>query len=1093
MAPRRKRDDSEEKPRPSKRGRKSIGADDLDDGGDVPLPPSGSENPKGAKAPVRARTRTSSLPESQESNMSDSSNHKLAGILNAIIIGNDTTLRNTLRTARRLQGIKLLRLVKPSLPSEPEMRLEQVVSGAAVQSRNIVAGRCRKEGNASAWRTEFKTTDNTDPPHYVLVPYSTLPEDASAKDKDKMHQELVRIYNTWPWETDEVDIPLRREIIASAASNVLAQPRQVDDVTHSNTVTYQTKVHYIDQDTGAHKRLNVSATATDEQMSQVDVPRLPVINVRNTGSGTISRRDPDNPTYLPAPTFEKKKLGKKQKSSRASQQKAEDAVYWLSAQLQGLITTESRIKELQVMYRQQIGLQRGTATQQGMYGGEAPLYRTSVLRARACSYVSPTTKVYGDLGLPKGALQLTIHSMNASRTTPVLETIVQLFCAGQDIRFAWIEAAKTADCVNNDIADGVPPSSRCDCDDTSGNEMHVCESCTRPVFCKSRSYDSLGRLVCAACYRRDQASFMSSHSSYQSLASYLAYKSLWNSFRRECAVRGFDPQEKECKSIFETAWTSLQMQLPNHGKVKGLPEDQLTTYVDQWTGLTHDIGEERTNIGRNPSHRRFVPFGITVDAIERQGRPKYKSLKHSKDNLKITSITCQYAKGQFLPGVIHEIGEFKRKSDEEQSSPQAQQQLIDKMTSMALVVLKRPFINSGRGALMAKWDKIHAESVAGAPTPNEPGPWEDAAKRFVHPHKSVPAYDPADTEGSAWSGGVWESLQKCAQSMEKYFGITLHQLSDGTRWMGTKDSNPEGLDRNGVAILCDERLARMRTVCNKKWQTKDTAVTLYLEIIFQYCCSNTPKADLQHLKKKYGDRLHLPLVLAVCSPLRFSVAHRTHGFGMLSGWVSELPTDVQERIDNDGENNMLIESWYLNSAKQDMTEEYYPVLGNILCHGNITDKAIYNPGTVPMPIYGSEPSTGELDNIEDTYAGPMLDAAAVSDDDGTAAETSAEQGEETVGEGPGDEDVEMGEGTGVIGEPVSQLQQRVEMARNTVLGNPQLAALLQNDPELEELLDNMQAIADDPSNPSAQQDMDQAMGRLYDEYITPATAGMQDD
>lgn len=62
-------------------------------------------------------------------------------------------------------------------------------------------------------------------------------------------------------------------------------------------------------------------------MCQVDIPRLSVVGVRNTSNGTIAPRDLDDSTYLAAPTFGKKKLRKKQKSSRISQHIAEDAVY----------------------------------------------------------------------------------------------------------------------------------------------------------------------------------------------------------------------------------------------------------------------------------------------------------------------------------------------------------------------------------------------------------------------------------------------------------------------------------------------------------------------------------------------------------------------------------------------------------------------------------------------------------------------------------------------------------------------------------------------------------------------------------------------
>lgn len=107
------------------------------------------------------------------------------------------------------------------------------------------------------------------------------------------------------------------------------------------------------------------------------------------------------------------------------------------------------------MSRQQIDLQKAAAGKQGLYGHGSGLYRTSAFRHQGCNYASSTTNIYRNLGLPVGALQLTIHSTNARRTTPVLETVLQKFCAGQDIRFAWVEAAKTANCIDRDITDAV--------------------------------------------------------------------------------------------------------------------------------------------------------------------------------------------------------------------------------------------------------------------------------------------------------------------------------------------------------------------------------------------------------------------------------------------------------------------------------------------------------------------------------------------------------------------------------------------------------------------------------------------------------------
>lgn len=121
----------------------------------------------------------------------------------------------------------------------------------------------RDQTTESRWVFESKTTNSTPPPHYVLVSYSTLAGNDSTDYQARIHQELVRSYNTWSWDIQQADIPLRRHVIAIAAANVFAQRMQIDSVSRSNTVTYKVGIDDIDQNTGAHKHLTVSATPTD--------------------------------------------------------------------------------------------------------------------------------------------------------------------------------------------------------------------------------------------------------------------------------------------------------------------------------------------------------------------------------------------------------------------------------------------------------------------------------------------------------------------------------------------------------------------------------------------------------------------------------------------------------------------------------------------------------------------------------------------------------------------------------------------------------------------------------------------------------------
>lgn len=846
-------------------------------------------------------------------------------------------------------------------------------------------------------------------------------------------------------------------------------------------------------DTGAHKRLTVAANATKLAVGHVTVPALPVFQIHDTGNKTIIPVTPQTPYHANAPKCEK--LGKNQVTSQKLQHTAEDAVYWLSVQLQGLVATEQRMKDLLAMYRTSIGLQKASRMQTGLYGDEADLYWTYFIIRDHSTGVAPTLRIAKDLGLTRQELMLYVHSLNASRATPIMDTVIQLFCDGHEIRYVWLEAAKIADYVNLDIADGVPPSSQCDCTaEMTGTELHACEGCGNPTLCKIRAFDSKGRLVCVRCATRDRMG-LGAHArpTNESLAASRARASFWRNFKNECRVNGMDPNSASSMQIFNTAWEELKKRLPGGGDTTQLSDQNMTDYVDEYTQLQYDLGSEVGLVGNNPSRRRYVPHGITIDAVHRQGHPDQQGLKHSVKNLRITSNACQMEKGSFNAGAIHAIGEFKRLSPEKQATEVAQNQLINVTTEMAMVNCKRRYINGGTGTAEQKYQKILAESTAGKLTPNEPGPWEQEAQQYVE--KRVTLYQGEDT--SIWEDGSWDKAQECARSTAKYFGVTLYKLPDGTFWTGTKHSNPETLiDRNGIGQFCIERLARMRIICNKKWRTVDSWYALYREIIFQYCCSKTKKPQLQWLKKKYGDRLGLPLVLTKHNPLRMSVAHRTHGFGMVFGWTSGHPTDVQDRIDNDAKNNSLLEAWGNNSAKLDMAEDYYPDLDKILCAVNITDKSIYNPD-LPLSGFVGQPllDATQLGRKQDDFFLSGLDAVEekhVLDADGDDQEGEPAGVVEDVDfdEPGGAETYGAGGGAGDAGddddEPARDFDDEFSHIYQELTKFPALSDKLSDDPDLQQLITELQ---NHGSNGDGTK-FDEIMGAIYQDFINPAKMEM---
>lgn len=876
----------------------------------------------------------------------------------------DATLRNTRRIAQHLKDSKVLRRIKAVVPKADEAKLQDIMENSpVVTGRKVRAAKRTRNNKANNWLLYFQDTGATkvfkakEPS--IQLPYEVLPSNTPAPLMDQFHEEMASYYEKYPYDVPTGSL-LARIWQGMILSRLTSRDPEIADIV-VDTRGYRIHIIYIDSDTGEVKQARTGVEPTDDATKHVNVPPLGRVHLRSVGDrvgGTLTFEHVvpgTEPSYKRAPP----ELGT---TTQKAQRDATDALRWIALQLTGTVCSVARMDVLIGRYRELVGLQPRIF--KGIYGNEAMLYYRYVRRKQGITKILISSVVARDLGIGHIILTFDVHSMNASRVTPVTETALQLYCAGEDIRVMVIESAKSSDQVNMDISEGVPPSSRCDCDDThASEEVHSCEGCDGPTICASREMDSAGRYVCKMCHTRDQTLLKDANPHHANLNKLMVNHSLQKSFRLECRFRGVDHASVPAKATLQAALLDPRLTVPN-----GKP----ASFTDSYTGKNYDnLGDERPAVGNNPSRRRVVPHQISVDACFARGAPDQKSFRHSTGNLEITTTACNTAKGRYLPGTIHEIGAYLRDPSDKNRA-----HLIKTLHSHTLVMLKErrsPSDHTSSGKSI--YNKLAAEMLCGKPARGEKGPWEQRALKYT-------AHDipPLMTGRNFWDTNTWDCLQACAKSISTFFGVELFKLKDATLWIGDDLTNPSDLNRNGVALFCMERLERMRLRCNKKWITTDTNETLYMEIVFQYCASHA-QDGFSTWKEKYGDRLGLPLIMYWNSPLRLSVAHREHGFGMLTGWPSTPPTNVQERIDNDSTNNMLIESWYVNSCKLDMDEQLYgemdDILRNVKIPKNRYDPSKAAPSGSAAMVFEDE-DTDEIDDFEGEGFNDDTDDAAAA-------------------------------------------------------------------------------------------------------------------
>ena len=345
-------------------------------------------------------------------------------------------------------------------------------------------------------------------------------------------------------------------------------------------------------------------------------------------------------------------------------------------------------------------------------------------------------------------------------------------------------------------------------------------------------------------------------------------------------------------------------------------------FRDAYTGRIETLPRETPQIGHNPRSHLGRPNTPSVDRPFNL-IPRGAEISHVKGNLETTTSTIQFGKGRNPPGVLALIAQYINE--------------VDKTDATCLVFNEQ--MRVFQRILIKSWhhkdpEKAKSEMVSGKLLPGEEnGKWREASNRTVT--RTVAS----SSEDYIWDDKTRHRLKKLVQEIFAEHDKVPHIGPDGAIFIDPGPGVPD-MSWNDIARLCQERFKRMKMSCNKRWETSDTDETIYCEIMYQYCTT----------APKYREFLGLPLAAYVGHALRFSVAHRHHGFQMLTGWSSP-PSSLSDR--DDDLNNILIETWFSNAAKWDYDEVHYPAIREIIKSIQMPEK-YWNPTALQkarsMPI-----------------------------------------------------------------------------------------------------------------------------------------------
>lgn len=126
--------------------------------------------------------------------------------------------------------------------------------------------------------------------------------------------------------------------------------------------------------------------------------------------------------------------------------------------------------------------------------------------------------------------------------------------------------------------------------------------------------------------------------------------------------------------------------------------------------------------------------------------------------------------------------------------------------------------------------------------------------------------------------------------------------------------------------------------------------------------------------------LNLPMSACTRHPLRFSIAHDTHGRQMRTSFPTE-PTSLADRRPE--QRNMLVETWFTNELKSDYPPDQYPALRDLVKAVNIPLHIFDPTAAAPTASSASQslPLTFTPGDIQELAQVPDVSLPGVNEDE----------------------------------------------------------------------------------------------------------------